>query len=117
MQKRTMSVILTILFLFSMPVLGAPDRAPDRERGEGPFKRLILRGVIVVNGEGPPIGPMDVVIEGNRIASIHNVGFPGVPIEDDVRPQAQSHIGISLTKKHSPNSFAKLEQYLFQICH
>jgi len=84
-------MLITIIFFSSLPVLGAPDRAPDRERGEGPFKRLILRGVIVVNGEGaPPIGPMDVVIEGNRIASIHNVGFPGVPIEDDERPQAQT---------------------------
>jgi len=64
--------------------------APDRQRGEGPFERLILRGVMVINGEGaPPIGPMDVVIEGNRIASIHNVGFPGVPIADDKRPNAR----------------------------
>jgi imidazolonepropionase-like amidohydrolase len=32
---------------------------------------------------------MDVVIEGAHIASIHNVGFPGVPIEEDGRPQAE----------------------------
>lgn len=44
----------------------------------------------MVNGEGaPPIGPMDVVIEGNRIASIHNVGFPGVPIDEAERPQVK----------------------------
>jgi imidazolonepropionase-like amidohydrolase len=76
--------------LVSLPALCAPDAAPERQRGEGPFERLILRGVIVVNGEGaPPIGPMDVVIEGDRIASIHNVGFPGVAIEEDARPQAE----------------------------
>ncbi len=76
--------------MVSGPVFCAPDAAPDRVRGEGPFQRLILRGVVVVNGEGaPPIGPMDVVIEGNRIASIHNVGFPGVPIEETDRPQAR----------------------------
>ncbi len=63
--------------------------APDRQRGEGPFERLILRGVTVINGEGaPPIGPMDVVIEGNLIVSIHNVGFPDVPIAEDKRPEA-----------------------------
>ncbi|MCJ7816215.1 MAG: amidohydrolase family protein, partial [Xanthomonadales bacterium] len=73
-----------------MPVFSAPIAAPDRERGEGPFKRLILRGVIVVNGEGaPPIGPMDVVIEGNRIASIHSVGSPGLPIKESDRPPVQ----------------------------
>ena len=65
--------------------------APDRARGEGPFDRLILRGVIVINGEGaPPIGPMDVVIEGNRIVSMHNVGNPGLPIEDDGRPEIRA---------------------------
>ena len=81
--------IITLLFT-SFSALCAPESAPDRDRGEGPFKRLILRGVTVVNGEGaPPIGPMDVVIEGNRIASIHNVGFPGVPIEDADRPKIE----------------------------
>jgi imidazolonepropionase-like amidohydrolase len=76
--------------MVSLPALCAPEIAPDRQRGEGPFKRLILRGVIVVSGEGaPPIGPMDVVIEGDRIASIHNVGFPGVAIDEEGRPQAE----------------------------
>ncbi len=85
-----MMLVIFILLFVSLPAIGAPDSAPDRQRGEGPFGRLILRGVIVVNGEGaPPIGPMDVVIEGNRIASIHSVGFPGVPIEESKRPQAR----------------------------
>jgi hypothetical protein len=79
-----------VLFFTSLPIFGAPDSAPERQRGEGPFERLILRGVIVVNGEGaPPIGPMDVVIEGDRIASIHSVGSPGVPIDESKRPQAK----------------------------
>jgi imidazolonepropionase-like amidohydrolase len=89
-QKRIKSLLVLVLLLVSLPALCAPEIAPDRQRGEGPFKRLILRGVIVVNGEGaPPIGPMDVVIEGDRIASIHNVGFPGVAIDEDGRPQAE----------------------------
>ncbi len=89
MQKILKSLLVLVLLLVSLPALCAPDVAPERQRGEGPFERLILRGVIVVNGEGaPPIGPMDVVIEGDRIASIHNVGFPGVAIEEDGRPQA-----------------------------
>lgn len=83
-------MVFFILLAVITPVLSAPLAAPDRDRGEGPFKRLILRGVIVINGEGaPPIGPMDVVIEGNRITSIHNVGFPGVPINEEGRPVAQ----------------------------
>jgi len=89
-QKRIILLVVLALFVASQSALCAPDSAPERQRGEGPFERLILRGVIVVNGEGaPPIGPMDVVIEGNRIASIHSVGFPGVPIEESKRPQAR----------------------------
>ena len=43
--------------------------APPRAEGEGPFKRLILRGVTLIDGTGaPPIGPVDIVIERNRIA-------------------------------------------------
>jgi imidazolonepropionase-like amidohydrolase len=89
-QKTIRTLAILVLFLYSFAALCAPEAAPERERGEGPFERLILRGVIVINGEGaPPIGPMDVVIEGNRIASIHNVGFPGVPIDEGRRPKAE----------------------------
>ncbi len=63
--------------------------APDREdQGAGPFERLIIRGVVVIDGAGaPPQGPMDIVIEGNRITEIRGVGTPGAPINNDRRPQ------------------------------
>lgn len=65
-------------------------KAPPRVEGEGPWKRLILRGVTVINGTGaPPIGPVDLVIEGNRIARLETVGNPGMPIEPDKRPEAE----------------------------
>lgn len=68
----------------------APALSPDREQGEGPFPRLILRGVTVINGEGAPaIGPMDIVIEKNRITAVENVGNPGVPIDPARRPAAE----------------------------
>jgi imidazolonepropionase-like amidohydrolase len=89
-QKIISSVILTLLLFSNFAAYAAPEAAPDRQRGEGPFNRLILRGVTVINGEGaPPVGPMDVIIEGNRITEIHNVGFPGVPISEDDRPEAK----------------------------
>ena len=51
----------------------SPDRAPGE--GEGPFERLIIRGATVIDGTGAPArGPMDIVIEGNRIVSIQSVG-------------------------------------------
>ena len=66
-------------------VNGAPDRRPDE--GEGPFDRLIIRGVYVIDGTGaPPFGPADIVIAGNRIESISVVGTPNVAIDEDGRP-------------------------------
>lgn len=63
------------------------EQAPDRTRGEGPFERLIIRGVTIIDGAGsPPQGPMDIVIEGDRIVQIRGVGTPGVGIDEDRRP-------------------------------
>ncbi|WP_354695485.1 amidohydrolase family protein [Elongatibacter sediminis] len=79
-----------LLLILSVPalVLAAPEAAPDRTRGDGPFERLVLRGVTIINGEGaPPIGPADIVIEENRIVQVEVVGNPGVPIEGDRRPE------------------------------
>ncbi|KAA3607890.1 MAG: amidohydrolase [Planctomycetota bacterium] len=64
--------------------------APPRKRGEGPFERLWLRGGTLIDGTGaPPIGPVDLLIEGNRIVRIQSVGFPGVPIRAERRTAAQ----------------------------
>ncbi len=63
--------------------------APDRQsgEGEGPFERLIIRGATLIDGSGaPPIGPVDIVIEGNRIAEIESVGYPGLEIDEEDRP-------------------------------
>lgn len=81
-------VLILSLSLLSFHVV-ADEKAPDRQQGEGPFKRLILRGGIIVNGEGAPArGPMDIVIENDRIVAIKNVGNPGMPINPDYRPKA-----------------------------
>ena len=54
---------------------------------EGPFSQLIIRGGILINGNGaPPIGPVDIVIEKNIITKIATVGYPGVKINQKKRP-------------------------------
>ncbi|REJ80712.1 MAG: amidohydrolase [Acidobacteria bacterium] len=66
-----------------------PDAAP-RATGEGPWDRLILRGATMIDGTGSPaLGPVDVLIEGNRIARIQSVGYPGVEIRDEDRIEAE----------------------------
>lgn len=67
--------------------LPLPADAPARTRGEGPFDRLVLRGATLIDGTGaPPIGPMDIVIEGDRITQVVSVGYPKLPISARGRP-------------------------------
>jgi len=84
-------ILVLLCTLISVTVFAAAgEKAPDRKVGEGPHKRLILRGGIVINGEGAPArGPMDIIIENDRIVRIVNVGNPGVPIKNQYRPVAQ----------------------------
>ena len=82
---------VALLFISIVPVQAqdmvqpAPDRGADE--GEGPFDRLIIRGATLINGDGGmPVGPVDIVVEGNRIEAIEGVGAPGVPIDAEDRP-------------------------------
>jgi cytosine/adenosine deaminase-related metal-dependent hydrolase len=77
------------------PPVQAPDivtgnkAAPDRRagEGEGPFERLVIRGITVIDGTGaPPQGPIDLVVQGNRITEVKSVGFPKVTIDLKGRP-------------------------------
>jgi hypothetical protein len=62
--------------------------APNRAEGDGPFDRLVIRGATLIDGTGgPPRGPVDIVVERNRITQIADVGFPGLPIEQSRRPR------------------------------
>lgn len=67
-----------------------PTHLTGLDAREGPFQRLILRGGILVNGEGaPPVGPVDIVIVGDRIERVAVVGYPDVPILSRGRPVAE----------------------------
>jgi len=81
--------LLAVLIFTSGHLLAQMTDAPDRSEGEGPFERLIIRGVMLVDGTGsPPTGPVDIVVEQNRIAEIRTVGYPGLPIPENRRPEA-----------------------------
>ncbi|MDT8409044.1 MAG: amidohydrolase family protein [Wenzhouxiangellaceae bacterium] len=87
-----MSIVLKLVpalaLVLSFSAGAEIEPGPDRATGEGPFEQLILRGAMLVDGTGaPPIGPVDIVIEGDRIAGVHKLGAPGVPIEDKNRPE------------------------------
>ncbi|ULQ55320.1 amidohydrolase family protein [Flavihumibacter rivuli] len=81
------AIILSCLLFLVINVMAQITPAPDRKDGEGPWPQLIIRGAILINGTGaPPIGPVDIVIERNRIVQVATVGYPGVPIDKARRP-------------------------------
>lgn len=76
--------------IWNLSLFAQVQSAPSRRTGEGdgPYKQLIIRGVTLINGNGaPPSGPIDIVVEENRIVEIRNVGYPGVAIENERRPK------------------------------
>lgn len=86
-------VVLHCTFSLLQPLHAQIEKAPARKasEGRGPYNRLIIRGVTLINSTGaPPMGPVDIVVEKNRIAQIQQVGYPGVPIDPKRRPQAKA---------------------------
>ena len=71
------------------PLNPAPDRRPGE--GQGPFKTLVLRGAILIDGTGaPPVGPVDIVIADNRIQSVRGAGTPGLPLRSGRPPEKRT---------------------------
>jgi imidazolonepropionase-like amidohydrolase len=101
MRRMTRRLILSLSLIAVVSIaavqLGAQQGikpAPARKAGEGlgPFKTLVIRGVTIIDGTGaPPAGPMDVVIQGNRIASIRGAGTPGLPLRPNRQPREFDH--------------------------
>ena len=71
-------LFLCLSMLIAPAVSGQVIPAPERTEGEGPYNRLVLRGGILIDGTGaPPVGPVDIVVEQDRIVRVTAVGYPG----------------------------------------
>src|SRR6185503_433671 len=69
---------------------GGDSAAPARKAGEGqgPFKKMVIRGATLIDGTGgPPLSPMDIVIENNRITQVRQAGWPGLPMQPNREPR------------------------------
>lgn len=85
-----MRILFCLLFTIQLSYAQI-KKAPEIKEGEGPYTQLIIRGITLINGNGaPPIGPMDIVIENNRIVSIHSAGYPGMPLIDSTRTKLKA---------------------------
>jgi imidazolonepropionase-like amidohydrolase len=52
----------------------------------------VLRGAILIDGTGaPPVGPVDIVVEGNKIQAVRSAGTPGLPLRANRGPEKPDH--------------------------
>ena len=80
MKQFYLFVIFSILFADTI-------KSQSNKATEGPFSQLIIRGATLINGNGaPPIGPVDITVENDKITAITVVGYPGLKIEESRRP-------------------------------
>ena len=64
-------------WLFGL-LVAATLTSSAQELAEGPFNQLIIRSAMLINGNGaPPLGPVDVVVEQDKITEVRVVGYPG----------------------------------------
>ena len=91
------------------PLTAAPNRRSDE--GRGPFKTLVIRGAILVDGTGaPPVGPVDIIIENNRIQSVRSAGTPGLPPRAKRPPEKPDH-EIDATGMYVLPGFVSLHEH------
>ena len=68
------------LFVFAFQfAAGAQQPGPDRKEGEGggPYERLYIRGVTLIDGTGaPPRGPLTITVRNDRITAIGSFAPP-----------------------------------------
>jgi hypothetical protein len=86
---RKLILFATLALSFQVFGVSQIPAAPAAREGHGPYGRLIIRGVTLINSTGaPPIGPIDIIVEKNIIKEIKSVGYPGMPVKDGDRPRA-----------------------------
>jgi Amidohydrolase family len=96
------------------PAVLVDDPIPHRSEGVGPFKRLILRGAFMIDGTGAPArGPIDLVVENDRITQIKLVGAPG-RIEVSRRPEKGDH-EIDMTGYYIMPGFIDTHVHTFSL--
>ena len=73
------------------PLAPAPNRGSNE--GMGPFATLVIRGAMLIDGTGaPPTGPVDIVVERNRIVAVRSAGTPGLPMREGRGPKADYEV-------------------------
>jgi imidazolonepropionase-like amidohydrolase len=91
------------------PLTPGPARRADE--GRGPFKTLVIRGAILIDGTGaPPVGPVDIIVEGNRIQAVRSAGTPGLPLRTGRAPQ-NADLEVDATGMYVMPGFVSLHEH------
>jgi hypothetical protein len=100
-QAAAAAAVLLATALFALPCTAFAQQPPAGpltrvetrrfdDLAAGPYARLVIRGAMVIPGHGgPPLGPYDIVIEGNTIAQL----VPFDPIESAERGDTRRPTG------------------------
>ena len=116
-MRRT---FLWLMLLLAGPLWAAEppvdDPIPPRTQGAGPYPRVVLRNVIIVNGTGAPAqGPYDLVLALDRIAEIRAIGAPGA-IDASKRAERGDY-EIDLTGHYVLPGFVDTHAHLHSLAH
>ncbi|MBX2822204.1 MAG: amidohydrolase family protein [Rhodothermaceae bacterium] len=115
MQRSVRPLLLGLVLLFTAcPALAQQSNSPFGELADGPYDRLVIRGAMVLPGHGgPPVGPYDILIEGNRITEM----VPFDPVTAERRGDTDRMTGdriIDATGKYVMPGMVDLHMHLRQ---
>ncbi len=72
--RRLSPVLNALLFSLLAVLISGTAQAQPKQFGdlaEGPYGKLVIQNVMVIPGHGgPPVGPYDLMIEGNTITQM-----------------------------------------------
>ena len=92
LRRRALAAAMVVSAL--VPASAVAQTTPPRgaDEGKGPFNKLVIRGVNVIDGSGGTAqGPRDIVIQNNRITEIRSAGTPGIPMNPNRAPFDADH--------------------------
>ena len=71
-QARKIFTVISIILFCLLLNQGLRSETRGVENGQR-YDRLVIRNVVVIDGKGtPPTGPLDIIVEGNKIQSIRS---------------------------------------------
>jgi cytosine/adenosine deaminase-related metal-dependent hydrolase len=75
MKKSLACMVITVAAVLLAAASALPAETRGVDHGQR-YDRLVIRNAIVIDGKGtPPRGPLDVILEGNRIAAVRNANL------------------------------------------